>query len=354
MSPKNHHIKNLVNEFPRFRGIDALLVTNDTNIRYLTDFPASESWLLVTKNKSYYITDSRYTLEARLGLHGVVVKQYATTPCQTLFDLCKSLKIKKLGFDERHSSLMFFKKLKSFCPRRTKLVAATGIVEELREIKSSREVESIRQALVLHQKTLRFMQKVVRVGVSERKIMLDLERYVKSHGANFSFSPIIASGQNSCFPHAKVTDRVLKDNEPVLLDFGIDINGYKSDLTRNFFLGRMSPRYAQVLEALRLAQAQAIELIKPGVSVSVVDAQARKVLRKFNLAKYFGHSLGHGVGLDIHENPRLSVKSQATLMPGMIVTVEPGVYIPNEFGIRVEDMVLVTEQGCEVLSGHIN
>ena len=138
------------------------------------------------------------------------------------------------------------------------------------------------------------------------------------------------------------------------MDFGVDLNGYKSDLTRNFFLGRIAPRVSQVFEALNLAQREAIGLIKPGASAAMVDAQARKVLRKFGLAKYFGHSLGHGVGLDIHEAPRLSNQSKSILEPGMIVTVEPGVYIPNQFGIRVEDMVLVTREGCEVLSGYYN
>ncbi len=347
-------IKKLIAEFPRFRGIDALLLTNDTNIRYLTDFPASESWLLVTKTRSYYITDSRYTLEARMGLKGVTVKQYSQTPCTTLFDLCKTLKVKKLGFDERHSSVMFIKKLKGFCPKRMKLIPATGLVEEFREIKSVDEIDLTRQCLKLHQKALQLMKKVVKVGVSERKIALDLERFIKSHGAEFSFPPIIASGPNSCFPHARVTDRVLKNNEPVLLDFGVQIKGYKSDLTRNFFLGKMPTRYVQVLDALRLAQQEAIKMIKPGVPVADLDTQARKVLRKFKLAQYFGHSLGHGVGLDIHENPRLSVKSPALLQPGMIVTIEPGVYLPHQFGIRVEDMVLVTEQGCEVISGYID
>lgn len=354
MSATPHLIKNLVQEFPRYRNMDALLITHDTNIRYLTQFPASESWLLVTPKRSYYITDSRYTLEARQGLKGITVKQYQQTPCVTLFDLCKTLKIKRLGFDERFSSVMFFKKLKAFCPRRTKLVPATGAVEEMREIKSSQEIATIRQCLDLHQKALAYLKKVVEVGRSEREIAFHLEQFIKKNRADFSFPPIIASGANSCFPHARVSDRILRANEPVLVDFGVQINGYKSDLTRNFFLGKMPAHYIQVLEALRLAQREAIKLIKPGVKVADVDQHARHILKKYRLAKYFGHSLGHGVGLDIHENPRLSVKSEAVLQSGMIVTVEPGVYIPKEFGIRVEDMVLVTEKGCEVLSGHIN
>jgi Xaa-Pro aminopeptidase len=350
----NPRLKNLIAEFPRYKNIDAFLVTGDTNVRYLTQFPASESWLLVTKTKAFYITDSRYTLEARMGLKGISVKEFAQTPIRTLYELTKANKVKRLGMDERHTTLGLFRRLRECCPRNTKLVPSTGLVEELRVVKEEGEVDAIRQCLKLHFKAIDLMKKVVKPGVTERDVALKLEQFVKSNRAGFSFPPIIASGPNSCFPHARVTDRVIKNNEPVLLDFGIDINGYKSDLTRNFFLGRIAPRYKQVLEAVTLAQRESINLIKPGASVCDIDTHARKVLRKFGLAKYFGHSLGHGVGLDIHENPRLSCKCNCLLEPGMVVTVEPGVYIPNEFGIRVEDMVLVTKEGCEVLSGYYN
>lgn len=347
-------LKKLVSEFSRHKNIDALLVTNDVNIRYLTGFNAAESWLLVTKAKAFYITDFRYIMEARQGLKGVAVKQYTQTPCLTLFDLCKQYKIKRLGFDEKYTTVSLWKRLKEFCPRRTKLLPATGVVESLREVKEPAEVENIRQALKLHYKALDFLKKVVKIGANEAEILSKLEGFVKSHKAGFSFPPIIASGPNSCFPHAKVTNRVIRNNEPVLIDTGIDLNGYKSDLTRNFFLGTIPPRYAKALDAVKLAQKEAIALIKPGVPAAEVDLKARLVLRKFALAKYFGHSLGHGVGLEIHENPRLSARSTTVLEPGMIVTVEPAVYLPNQFGIRVEDMVLVTEQGCEVLSGDYN
>ena len=350
----NARLKKLVEDFSRHKNIDALLIVNDSNIRYLTQFPAAESWLLVTKSKAFYITDSRYVLEARQGLKGVSVKQYSLMPCATLCELCKQNKIRRLGFDERHTSYALWRKLKEFCPRNVKLIAATGLVESIREVKDEEEIVQIKNCLKLHYKAIDFMKKVVKPGLTERQVALKLEGFVKSHGALFSFSPIIASGPNSCFPHARPTDRVIRNNEGVLLDFGIDLNGYKSDLTRNFFLGRIAPRVKQVFEALTLAQREAIGLIKPGVSCSQVDAHARKVLRKFSLAKYFGHSLGHGVGLDIHESPRLSSQSTSILEPGMVVTVEPGVYIPGQFGIRVEDMVLVTKEGCEVLSGYYN
>jgi Xaa-Pro aminopeptidase len=350
----NTRLKNLVEDFSRHKNIDALLIINDSNIRYLTQFPACESWLLVTKSKAFYITDSRYVLEARQGLKGVTVKQYSHMPCAALCELSKQYKIKRLGFDERHTSFSLWKKLKEFCPRNCKLIPATGLVEAFREIKDEGEIIQIRNCLKLHFKAIDFMKKVVKEGLTERQVAVRLEGFVKSHGAEFSFPPIIASGPNSCFPHARATDRIIRNNENVLLDFGIDLNGYKSDLTRNFFLGRITPQVKQVFDALTLAQREAIGLIKPGISSALVDAHARKVLRKFGLAKYFGHSLGHGVGLDIHEAPRLSSQSTSILEAGMVVTVEPGVYIPNKFGIRIEDMVLVTKEGCEVLSGYYN
>ena len=350
----NTRLKRLVEDFSRHKNIDALLIVNDSNICYLTQFPACESWLLVTKSKAFYITDSRYILEARQGLKGVTVKLYSHIPCATLYELCKQYKIRRLGFDEKHTSFALWKKLKEFCPRNCKLVPATGLVESLREVKDEVEIVKIKDCLRVHFKAIDFMKKVVKPGLNERQVALKLERFVKSYGAEFSFPPIIASGPNSCHPHARVTDRVIRNNEGVLLDFGIDLGGYKSDLTRNFFLGRIAPRVKQVFDALTLAQREAIRLIKPGINCSQVDAQARKVLRRFGLAKYFGHSLGHGVGLDIHENPRLSSQSSSILETGMIITVEPGVYIPNQFGIRIEDMVLVTKEGCEVLSGYYN
>ncbi|MDE1920094.1 MAG: aminopeptidase P family protein [Candidatus Omnitrophica bacterium] len=350
----NARLKKLVEDFSRHKNIDALLIINDSNIRYLTQFAACESWLLVTKTKAFYITDSRYILEARQGLKGVTVKQYSQMPCATLRELCKQCKVKRLGFDERHTPYSLWKKLKEFFPRKPKLIPVTGMVEGLREVKDEGEIAQIRECLKLHFKAIDFMKKVVKPGLTERQAAQKLERFVKSHGAEFSFTPIIASGPNSCYPHARSTDRIIRNNEVVLLDFGVDLNGYKSDLTRNFFLGRIAPHVKQVFEALWLAQHEAVKLIKPGVPCAQVDLQARKVLRKFGLSQYFGHSLGHGVGLDIHESPRLSSQSTGILEPGMIVTVEPGVYIPHQFGIRVEDMVLVTKEGNEVLSGYYN
>ncbi|MCR4338221.1 MAG: Xaa-Pro peptidase family protein [Candidatus Omnitrophica bacterium] len=330
--------------------LDAYLVTNDTNIRYLTGFPASESWLLVTPRGSYYITDARYTLEAKKGLKGVKVQQYTQSIAKTIFELAESSKVKTLGFDARHLSLWQFQQLKKTCPRAIKLVIQNGLIEELREIKEPSEVQQIRECLKIHFKAYSYLKGIVRPGISEKAILTKLEGHVKSQNVGFSFPSIIASGPHSCFPHAKVTSRKLQKNEPVLIDMGIDIHGYKSDLTRMFFLGRIPPRIREVEQFVKDAQEEAIKKIKPGVIAADVDRAARQYLEKHGVAQYFSHSLGHGVGLDIHEAPRLSQYNTSPLKEGMVITVEPAVYIPNQFGIRIEDMVLVTAKGCEVLS----
>lgn len=332
------------------KGLDAFLVTNDVNILYLTNFPASESWLLVTRRGSFYITDFRYVLEAKKGLRGVDVYRYQKSLAEGGFSLVKQLKIKRLGFDSRHLSHASYQKLNKMSCGQVKLVSAHGLAEHIREIKSENEISLIRKALKLNLDAYRYLKGVIRPGITEREVFLKLEAFVKKHKARFSFSPIIASGPNSCFPHARVTDRKVKKDDLVLVDMGMDIDGYKSDLTRVFFLGRIPQLVKRICVDVKEAQRLAIEKIKANVPAHDVDFQARNHLKKKKLGQYFGHSLGHGVGLEIHESPSLSQMSSAILKEGMVITVEPAVYLPNRFGIRIEDMVLVTKNGCEVIS----
>ncbi|OGX05413.1 MAG: hypothetical protein A2Z88_05810 [Omnitrophica WOR_2 bacterium GWA2_47_8] len=345
----NAKLKQLVSQFPK-SNIDALLVTHDVNIRYLTDFPASESWLLVTPKKAVYITDFRYVLEAQKGLKGISVECYTKSFFDTVSDLSNRLRIKHLGFDERHLSLAAYLRLKQAAGSAAKLKATNNLVENLRIIKTKEELSLTRQAIKITLEAYAFIGKRVKPGLTEQQILADLENFVKAKKVGFSFSPIVAGGPNSCFPHAKVTERKLKNNEPLLIDMGIDVKGYKSDLTRMFFLGKIPPLVKKVNECVKEAQQRAIDKVKPGRLASFIDAQARNYLESKDLGKYFGHSLGHGVGLEIHEAPTISQKSNAVLKENMIFTVEPAVYIPNQFGIRIEDMVLVTERGCEILT----
>ncbi len=345
----NPRLKKLISVFDE-KNIDGLLVTKDENIQYLTDFPANESWLLVSPKKTFYITDSRYVLEARQGLRGIAVKCYPKSMMETFFELVSSLDLKRIGFDERQMSLAQYKILSQKCPAGIELVGTNNVVEDFREVKEPQEIALIRKALSLHHRAHKLLKKWVTPGVSERDVFLKLEQFVKSQKAGFSFDPIIASGPNSCYPHARVTDRKLRRDEPVLVDMGMDINGYKSDLTRIFFLGRIPKLVTEINDKVRESQLRAIAKIKPGVMISDVDGAARNYLAENKLAKFFGHALGHGVGLEIHEAPRLSKENSARLKEGMVITVEPAVYIPHQFGIRIEDMVLVTKNGCEVLS----
>lgn len=330
--------------------LDSYIHTCDTNIKYLTNYPASESVLLSFPKKSIYLTDSRYTQEAKNGLKGISVEQYTHDMNKSIFEILAENKAQRVGFDDRHLSLNRYKQLQKACPQTIELVCENDLVEKMRLIKEKQEVDQIRKCLKLNLAAYQFLKRVIRPGLRESDVLLKLENYVKPKGAGFSFDPIIASGPNCAFPHARVTDRKIRNNEPVLVDMGIDIDGYKSDLTRMFFLGKMPDLYGKIYAAVSQAQSLAIAKIRPGVKAADVDFAARSYLESLDLAKYFGHSLGHGVGLDIHESPRLSGQSGAVLSEGMVITVEPGVYIPGMFGVRLEEMVLVTKSGCEVLS----
>ena len=347
----SERIKNFISHFNE-QHCNAYLVTHDVNIRYLTGFPASESWLFVTPKKSFYITDFRYILEARRGMKGIAVERFKNSHAETLFELARAHKIKNIGFDDRYLPLALFKKLKKNCPKMISLRPVNNLIEQMREIKNAKEILMIRKALKIHLAAYKYLKKVVKPQMSERQVLLNLECYIKSQGVAFSFDPIIASGPNSCLPHARVTDRKLRKNEPLLIDMGIDVNGYKSDLTRIFFLGKITPLVREIYTIVQIAQRKAINKIQAGMLARDVDYEARNYLKNQRLDKYFGHSLGHGVGLEIHEAPSLSQKSPAVLKENMVVTVEPAVYLPDKFGIRIEDMVLVTQQGCEVLSAN--
>lgn len=349
----NPRIKQLVSTFTAHR-IDAFLVTQDTNIAYLTRFSASESWLLVGKRKASYITDFRYLLEAREGLKGIGVVRYIKSRSRTLFQAARQQGIRRLGFDPNHVTLAQYRAFSKQCPSSIKLVAVSHSVETLREIKDAGEIRHIHEALAIHKEAYNLVRRALRPCISEQDILSRLEKFVRDKGVRFSFPPIVASGPNSCYPHAKVTGRKLGKDDIVLVDIGIEVKGYKSDLTRMFFLGRIPPFVQRVNDAVAMAQQKAIAKIRPGVAVAELDLEARNHLAKNGLAQYFGHALGHGVGLDIHESPRLSKSSPAVLKAGMVITIEPAVYIPHRFGIRIEDMVLVTPKGCEVLSDDIH
>ncbi|MDP2938865.1 MAG: Xaa-Pro peptidase family protein [Candidatus Omnitrophota bacterium] len=334
--------------------LDGLLVTKDVNVSYLTDFDSSESWLLLHPQKTFYITDFRYIEEAKEGLRGIYLKKIKGSIFKDVFSLCSDLAIKRLGVESRNLSLAEYQKLKSIFKDRIEIIETHDFIESLRQIKTEEEILKIRQAIKITAQAFSFLKHIIKPGLSEYEAMIALEGFIRKKDARLCFDAIIASGSRGAYPHAKVTKLKFQLNEPVTVDIGVDFKGYKSDLTRVFFLGKIPAKVQQIYKIVLLAQERAIKSIKPGKSACEIDACARNYLSKYKLGRFFGHSLGHGVGREVHESPAISSKNDSKLEKNMVFTVEPAVYLPGEFGIRIEDMVLVKEKACEVLSGFIH
>ncbi|MBF0593786.1 MAG: aminopeptidase P family protein [Candidatus Omnitrophica bacterium] len=334
--------------------VDAVFVSTPVNIRYLTGHLAEDAWLLITRAKTFYITDFRYIEHVKkvFKARNIDVIQFEESLFKTVVQLAASHKVKVFGFEENHLTCYQFGRLRALAGKGVKFKGLSGAVEALRVVKEAQELDILRQAIRINLKGFSFIKKFICPGVSEEAVLFKLQDFIRREGVAFSFPPIIASGPNAAYPHARVSGRELKSSEPLLLDLGVEVSGYKSDLTRMFFLGKMSRSFEQNLSAIHGAQEAAYKVIRAGVEAKVVDAAARGFLEKKGLAQYFGHSLGHGVGLDTHEMPRISGKSGEILLENMVITVEPGVYFPGRYGVREEEMVLVTKNGCEVLSGY--
>ena len=339
----------------RFK-LDGMLVSLPANITYLTKYRSRDSYLLVSGKENIYFTDSRYAEEAKPGLKGIAsIAKINGSLFKLIAQGCSDLALKRVAFEERYLPYAEYAKIKEYSKRKIQLVPTHSLIEELRQIKETEEIANIRKATQIAVAALRYIKRLIRPGRKEVEIEAELEHFIRYHGAeNSSFDVIVASGANSAYPHHITSEKKIRNNEPVLIDMGVDYMGYKSDLTRVFFLGKINLLAQKIYTAAKEAQEKALKNIHPGVKASDIDRVAREFLTEKGFAKYFGHNLGHGVGLEVHEEPRLSGKSGQILAAGMIVTVEPGIYITGKFGVRIEDMVLITDEGCEVLSGALN
>jgi len=272
----------------------------------------------------------------------------------TIAKLAKCTKIKCLGFEAENLDVAQYQEVKKFLGS-INFVSTTKLIEELREIKEPEERTKIKKAVSITVQALKFAREILCPGLAEIEITAELERFVRYKGARTtSFETIVASGENSAFPHHLTSSRKLKKCDCLLIDIGVDYQGYKSDLTRTFFLGKIPNKISKVYNIVRQAQVLAIDRIKPGVKICEIDRVARQYIAKQGYCGFFGHNLGHGIGLEIHELPTISNKNNSILQEGMVFTVEPAIYLPGEFGIRIEDDILVTKNGCEVLSEDLN
>jgi len=336
-------------------GLDGLIVSSQSNISYACQYNCRDAYLLISKRGSIYFTDSRYIEEVQRKLSAFRIKRINGSAFKIIADTACELKLKRIGFEERNLTYAEYAKIKGHLAKSMKLIPTHNIIETLRQIKDTYELANIRKALRITESAIRFIKKYLTPGIRELEIVAELERFIRYKGATGSaFDIIVASGPNSSFPHHLSSSKKLKSNEPVLIDIGVDYSGYKSDLTRVFFLGKISVLGSKIYNIVKEAQAKAIEKIRPGVKISEVDKAARRHIIKQGYGNLFEHNTGHGIGLEIHETPHICPQEDNQLKPGMVLTVEPGIYVPNKFGIRIEDMVLVKENGCEVLSGSIN
>jgi Xaa-Pro aminopeptidase len=332
------------------RDLSAALILNEQNTRYLSGFTGNDSALLVTAKRKFLLTDFRYVEEAQHTAAGWTVALKPQGLIEKAGMLAKKLGLRKIGIEPGATRLTDMRAMrKEF--KGVKIRPEDGMVGELRLIKSQWEVAQIEKALRIQEKCFKELCAELKPGITERQAAARLRYLMVTQGADDqAFDSMFQINSNSSLPHGRPTDRALPDSAIILMDWGAKLGGYHSDLTRTFFIGRIAPRLRKIHGIVMEAQARAVERIGPGVPLAEVDKAAREHITKAGYGKAFGHSTGHGLGLDIHEAPSLSSRATSELRPGMVVTVEPGIYIPGLGGVRIEDDVLVTPNGHRVLS----
>lgn len=337
--------------------LDALLVTHPPNLRYLCGFTGSAGALLLTEKKAVFITDGRYTEQARAEVRAAQIVIARQGPLAAAAAWLASHQKKgrrgpsKIGMESEHMTVAARSRLARMLPSGFRLREAPALVEQARMVKDQDEIACLRSAVLLGASLFDRALEVIRPGVSETEVAAVMEYAARTAGAQaMSFETIIASGERSALPHGRASQALIPGQGFVVCDFGVILSGYCSDMTRTVWVGQPCAEARRMYQAVKQAQQAAVDAVKPGISVSDVDRTARKSLQKSGLAKYFTHSTGHGVGLEIHEAPRVAAGQVEVLQPGMVITIEPGVYLPGRWGVRIEDMVVVTEQGCEVLT----
>lgn len=332
------------------RGIEALLISHPVNRRYLTGFTGSSGWVVVTRREQILITDFRYRGQVKDQAPHFEFVEHQGNPFADVKQILDRSGVRSIAFEENHLTFSQHRKLaESLGSLQT--VPSSDLVERLRLIKDEEEIQRIRDAVAVSDGAFERILKEMRPGMTERDISLRLEFLMREAGAeSSSFDMIIASGPRSALPHGVASDRVLETGDLVTMDFGAYYQGYCSDMTRTVMLGSPSERQREIYGIVLEAQKRAIQAIKPGISGKEVDAAARDYIRDHGYGEAFGHSTGHGLGMELHEGPTLSYRNERGLEPGMVVTVEPGIYLPDVGGVRIEDNVLVTDEGYEVLT----
>ncbi|MDO4432576.1 MAG: Xaa-Pro peptidase family protein [Aerococcaceae bacterium] len=327
-------------------GLDALIVTDLYNLRYLANFTGSTGVAVISQHDAVFITDFRYTEQAANQATGYTIRQNKQEIFAEVNDYLNEKNLKKVAIEADEMTVATYLHIKQFFT--AEIVETRGFVEEIRQIKTPEEIAIIQESCDLADDAFAYILTYIKVGMTEIQVANELERYLKSKGASaMSFDTIVASGVRSAMPHGVATDKVIEDGDLITLDFGCYYKGYSSDMTRTFAIGSVNPKleeiYHIVLEAHELVNQQA----KPGMTGKEVDAIARDYIKQKGYGDYFGHGLGHGLGLNVHELPGVNGRNEQPLQENMVITNEPGIYIEGLGGVRIEDDLLVTATGVK-------
>jgi Xaa-Pro aminopeptidase len=332
------------------RELDLLLVTNLVNVRYLTGFTGSNAMAIVGRDVRRFITDFRYVEQAAEEVDGFDREQGPQDFVGALGDGWPDGEL-RLGFEDDDVSVRRHARLREVIPERISLEPAGGIVERLRAVKEAVEVERIAAATALADEVYGALREQGLVGRTEREVALAIGDELRRRGAEPGFDSIVASSERGALPHAQPADVAIARGTLVTLDIGARLDGYHSDCTRTWATGELPDDLAEAYALVQRAQAAALAAVRPGPEGREIDAVAREIIEAAGHGEHFGHGLGHGVGLEVHEGPRLARTGEAPLVAGNVVTVEPGVYLPGRGGVRIEDLVVVTDAGHRVLTG---
>ncbi|MGJ7921332.1 M24 family metallopeptidase [Neobacillus sp. LXY-4] len=330
-------------------GIDGLFITSPYNRRYMTNFTGTSGSVLITGEQALFITDFRYVEQAAKQCEGYTIVKHGSSMLEEISCQSEKLGITKLGFEQDFLSYSTYSSYKDAV--KAELVPISGIVEKLRLIKNDSEIKILKEAADIADAAFKHILDFIRPGLTELEVANELEFFMRNSGAtSSSFDTIVASGYRSALPHGVASDKVIEKGEFITLDYGAYYKGYVSDITRTVSVGQPDPKLKEIYEVVLEAQLRGVDGIKPGMSGKEADALTRDYITEKGFGEYFGHSTGHGIGLEVHEGPALSVRSDIILEPGMVVTVEPGIYIPGLGGVRIEDDTLITKDHNELLT----
>ncbi|MDN6640212.1 MAG: Xaa-Pro peptidase family protein [Tetragenococcus sp.] len=330
--------------------LDGFLITSPFNLRYFTNFTGTTGLALVTKEQAFFVTDFRYTQQAAKQAQGYEIVKNSGNIFAAVAELVQKQGVNTLAFEEDYISFSEYRLLKELITEST-LLPISGLLEDLREVKDEKEIESIQQACYIADQGFDHVLKMIQPGMTEIEVANQLDFYMRSLGASgVSFETIVASGKRAAMPHGVASSKTIEQGDIITLDFGCYYEGYVSDMTRTFAIGEPGEKMKEIYQIVLDAQLKVIEAAKPGMSGIELDAIARDHIASFGYEDSFGHSTGHGIGLDIHEGPNVSSRADKKFVPGNVITDEPGIYLPDAGGVRIEDDLLITSGGNEVLT----